>query len=420
MSVVIMDDPVMLVAAKEGLITPITVAGSPNLGKLAPANVHQDGMWANYQMPWAGIAFNTKGGKAPTSWNDLYAPEAAGKVIIPSLKNTEGYWALLSAAHLATGKPYKEAQYEIDAGFKKLATLKPNLLNVYTDAPQAINLLEQGEAQMIGGQFSAYTLIRKAAGSPVDLALAERRRLRHALGNHQGDEGPVGRCRGRDCRHVPRAGGAESARDQGVRRADQPGDAEACRLSRPEPAVLSGLGVLRQGARRMGGSLEPAVNAHVAATNLSKRFGASKVLDRVDLAVERGALVTLLGPSGCGKTTLLRLIAGLAAPDEGSIAIGGVDVTHTPPHKRNVGVVFQSYALFPHLTVAGNVGFGLQGKGLTRRRNRRQGRRARLRSSRWNGSPTGRSGRSRAASSSGWRSRGRSPSNRASFCSTRR
>ena len=95
----------------------------------------------------------------------------AGKVIIPSLKNTEGYWALISAAHLATGKPYKDAQYDIDAGFKKLATLKPNLLNVYTDAPQAINLLEQGEAQMIGGQFSAYTLIRKSAGSPVDLAL---------------------------------------------------------------------------------------------------------------------------------------------------------------------------------------------------------------------------------------------------------
>jgi len=171
MSVVIMDDPVMLVAAREGLITPITLTGSPNLGKLAAANVHQDGMWANYQMPWAGIAYYSKGPKAPTSWNDLYADDVAGKVIIPSLKNTEGFWALLAAAHLETGKPYKEAQYEIDAGFKKLKTLKPKLLNVYTDAPQAINLLEQGEALMIGGQFSAYTLIRKAAGSPVDLAI---------------------------------------------------------------------------------------------------------------------------------------------------------------------------------------------------------------------------------------------------------
>jgi putative spermidine/putrescine transport system ATP-binding protein len=76
--------------------------------------------------------------------------------------------------------------------------------------------------------------------------------------------------------------------------------------------------------------------------------------------------VTLLGPSGCGKTTLLRLIAGLATPDRGKVSIAGVDVTRTPPHKRNVGVVFQNYALFPHLSVAGNVGFGLKGRGLAK------------------------------------------------------
>jgi putative spermidine/putrescine transport system ATP-binding protein len=106
------------------------------------------------------------------------------------------------------------------------------------------------------------------------------------------------------------------------------------------------------------------VPAHVAARGLSKRFGAATVLDRIDLAVARGALVTLLGPSGCGKTTLLRLIAGLATPDQGRVSIAGVDVTRTPPHKRNVGVVFQNYALFPHLNVGGNVGFGLSGEGL--------------------------------------------------------
>lgn len=168
MSVVIMDDPVMLVAARDGLIRPIK---APNLAKLAAASVHQDGMWANYQMPWAGIAFNSKETKAPESWASLWDPAMAGKIIIPSLHNTEGFWALLAAAHLETGKPYKEAQYDVDAGFRKLAALKPALLNVYTDAPQAINLLEQGEAALIGGQFSAYTLIRKAAGSPVDLAI---------------------------------------------------------------------------------------------------------------------------------------------------------------------------------------------------------------------------------------------------------
>src|SRR3982074_220033 len=171
-SVVIMDDPVMLPAAAEGLITPMSASAIPNLGKLVDGAVHQDGMWANYQKPWAGIAYSTKRMKTPpASWTELWDPRFAGKVIVPSLSNTEGFWTLLVAAHLETGKPYKEAQYEIDAAFKKVKSLKPNLLNVYTNAPQAINLMEQGEAWMIAGQFSAYTLIRKADGSPVDLAV---------------------------------------------------------------------------------------------------------------------------------------------------------------------------------------------------------------------------------------------------------
>lgn len=172
MSVVIMDDPVMLPASAAGVITPMKTSGIPNLGKLVPGAVHQDGMWANYQKPWAGIAYSTKQmATPPKSWTDLWDPKFAQKVIVPSLQNTEGFWTFLAAAHIETGKPFKEAQYEVEAAFKKLKSLKPNLLNVYTNAPQAINLLEQGEAYMIGGQFSAYTLIRKADGSPVDLSV---------------------------------------------------------------------------------------------------------------------------------------------------------------------------------------------------------------------------------------------------------
>lgn len=173
MSVVIMDDPVMLPAADAGLITPMKTSAIPNLAKLAPDCVHRDGLWANYQKPWVGIAYSTKRMKAgPTGgWAELWDAKYKEKIIIPSLQNTEGFWNLLVAAHLETGKPFKEAQYDIDAGFRKLKSLKPNLLNVYTNAPQAINLLEQGEAWMIGGQFSAYTLIRKDEGSPVDLAV---------------------------------------------------------------------------------------------------------------------------------------------------------------------------------------------------------------------------------------------------------
>lgn len=174
MSVVIMDDPVMLPAAADGLITPISASATPNLGKLVSGAVHMDGMWANYQRPWVGIAYSTKAmPKGPAGWADLWDPKYSQKVIVPSLQNTEGFWTVLAAAHLETGKPFKDAQYEIDAAFKKLKSLKPNLLNVYTNAPQAINLLEQGEASMIGGQFSAYTLIRKAEGSPLDLAMPE-------------------------------------------------------------------------------------------------------------------------------------------------------------------------------------------------------------------------------------------------------
>jgi iron(III) transport system ATP-binding protein len=93
---------------------------------------------------------------------------------------------------------------------------------------------------------------------------------------------------------------------------------------------------------------------------LTKRFGATVAVDDVDLAIEHGELFFLLGPSGCGKTTLLRMIAGFVDPSAGSIRFGDRDVTHTAPNKRNTGMVFQSYALWPHMTVFDNVGYGLK------------------------------------------------------------
>jgi len=94
--------------------------------------------------------------------------------------------------------------------------------------------------------------------------------------------------------------------------------------------------------------------------DVTKRFGGVTAVDGVSLAIARGEFFALLGPSGCGKTTLLRMIAGFETPDAGTIRIQGQDVTHVPPHRRPVNMVFQQYALFPHLTVEENVGFGLR------------------------------------------------------------
>jgi spermidine/putrescine transport system ATP-binding protein len=93
---------------------------------------------------------------------------------------------------------------------------------------------------------------------------------------------------------------------------------------------------------------------------LSKRFGDVVAVDDVTLTVQPGELLTLLGPSGCGKTTLLRLLSGFERPSSGSISIGGTDVTALPPHLRDINQVFQSYALFPHMTVRENIAFGLR------------------------------------------------------------
>jgi iron(III) transport system ATP-binding protein len=100
--------------------------------------------------------------------------------------------------------------------------------------------------------------------------------------------------------------------------------------------------------------------AKVLITEVTKRFGRVCAVDRVSLQIEPGELVTLLGPSGCGKTTILRIVAGLETATDGRVFIGESDVTRLPPNARDVTMMFQSYALFPHLTVFENVAYGLR------------------------------------------------------------
>ena len=98
----------------------------------------------------------------------------------------------------------------------------------------------------------------------------------------------------------------------------------------------------------------------IEVTNVAKRYGASLAVSDVSFGVEQGHVLSLLGPSGCGKTTVMRMIAGLIRPSAGAIAIKGKPVNQIPVHKRNVGMLFQNYALFPHLDVAHNIAFGLE------------------------------------------------------------
>ena len=119
---------------------------------------------------------------------------------------------------------------------------------------------------------------------------------------------------------------------------------------------------------------------------LSKRFGRTVTADSLSLTVDRGEFFTFLGPSGSGKSTILRMIAGLVAPDSGRIAIDGEDVAKVPPWRRNLGMMFQQYAVFPHMNVAENIGYGLKVRGVRRaeiapacRRDDRPGRACRAR-----------------------------------------
>ncbi|MEM1345369.1 MAG: polyamine ABC transporter ATP-binding protein, partial [Pseudomonadota bacterium] len=112
--------------------------------------------------------------------------------------------------------------------------------------------------------------------------------------------------------------------------------------------------------------LDAEATPHLRIEGVVKRFGETRAIDGVSLDIYGGEFFALLGPSGCGKTTLLRMLAGFEMPDEGRILLDGQDLTAIPPHARPVNMMFQSYALFPHMSVEKNIGFGLEMEGMGR------------------------------------------------------
>src|SRR5690349_803285 len=130
------------------------------------------------------------------------------------------------------------------------------------------------------------------------------------------------------------------------------------------PGADEGSGV--SATKSVSGATVPAIQLVGIAKQFTSRRGTVTAVDRVDLVIGEGEFFSLLGPSGCGKTTTLRMIGGFEEPTEGQILLHGNDVVGVPPNHRDVNTVFQSYALFPHMTVFENVAFGLQRKGVGR------------------------------------------------------
>src|SRR4051812_6032611 len=121
-------------------------------------------------------------------------------------------------------------------------------------------------------------------------------------------------------------------------------------------------------AQKPGASEAPRTDrgTRVELVGLRRTYGTLNALDGLDLEIEPGEMVVLLGPSGCGKTTAMRILAGLDRADEGQVRVGGEDITRVPANKRDMGMVFQAYSLFPHLTVRENVAFGLRLRGIAK------------------------------------------------------
>ena len=130
----------------------------------------KDGVWIVYYNPAIAIGYNTRSLKTFDSWARMWDPAMKERMMIPHPKTTQFAHMITMASHLETGKPFKEAQYDVDAGFRKLRTLRPNLLQSYLASAQASVLLEKGEAWAAAGFFTTYVQGRKAAGAPIDIA----------------------------------------------------------------------------------------------------------------------------------------------------------------------------------------------------------------------------------------------------------
>jgi putative spermidine/putrescine transport system substrate-binding protein len=171
MTVTMMDDPVLILCEREGLITTLKGRAIPTLAEIKPEARPRDAMWANWCQPMSSIAFNSENVRGMSSYAECWEPKFRQKIILISMRITQAITPLVAAAHLATGKPLVDCMKEADAGFEKLKQMKPNILQVTTNTPQAQNLLETGEIDLFLSPDSRSVLFRKRQLAPVDMAV---------------------------------------------------------------------------------------------------------------------------------------------------------------------------------------------------------------------------------------------------------
>jgi putative spermidine/putrescine transport system substrate-binding protein len=171
MTVTMMDDPVLILCEREKLIITLKGRAIPTLAEIIPDARPRDAMWANWCQPMSSIAYHSDSVKGMTSYAECWQPKFRQKIILISMRITQAITPLVAAAHLATGKPLVDCMKEANAGFEKLKELKPNILQVTTNAPQAQTLLETGEIDLFLSPDSRSVLFRKTQGAPVDMVV---------------------------------------------------------------------------------------------------------------------------------------------------------------------------------------------------------------------------------------------------------
>jgi putative spermidine/putrescine transport system substrate-binding protein len=171
MTVTMMDDPVLILCEREGLITTLKGRNIPNLAELQREAKPREEMWANWCQPMSSIAFNTDNVRGMQSYAECWDRRFRQKIILISMRITQAITPLVAAAHLATGKPLVDCMKEANAGFEKLKELRPNILQVTSNTPQAQNLLETGEIDLFLSPDSRSVLFRKSQGAPCDMAV---------------------------------------------------------------------------------------------------------------------------------------------------------------------------------------------------------------------------------------------------------